>query len=62
MRYESPQRDFDTVCDRPARSRASLPRVNVGEHLGYRSYFDDECRALVEQRFARDIEAFGYRY
>ena len=62
MRYESLQQDFDTVCDRLARSRASLPRMNVGEHLAYRSYFDDECRALFEQRFARDIATFGYRY
>lgn len=62
MRYESLQRDFDTVCDRLAKSRATLPRTNVGEHLAYRSYFDDECRTLFEQRFARDIAAFGYRY
>jgi hypothetical protein len=62
MRYESLQRDFDTVCDRVAMSRAQLPRINVGEHLEYRSYFDDECRTLFEQRFAGDIAAFGYRY
>jgi len=62
MRYESLQRDFDTVCDRLAKPRACLPRINVGEHLPYRSYFDDECRALFEQRFACDIAAFGYRY
>ena len=62
MRYESLQTDFDTVCDRLAKSRVALPRTNVGEHLAYQSYFDDECRALFEQRFARDIAAFDYRY
>ena len=31
-------------------------------HGHYRSYFDEECRALFAQRFARDIEMFGYRY
>jgi len=62
MRYESLQQDFDTVCDRLAKSRVTLPRVNVGSRLGYRSYFDDECRMLFEQRFARDIEAFDYQY
>lgn len=61
MRYESLQRDFDTVCDRLAKPHANLLRINVGEHLAYRSYFDDECRTLFERRFARDIAAFGYR-
>ena len=62
MRYESLQRDFDTVCDRLAMSRVTLPRINVGDRLDYRTYFDDECRTLFEQRFARDIAAFGYSY
>ena len=62
MRYESIQQDFDTVCDRLAKARVTLPRINVGSRVGYRSYFNDETRALFEQRFARDIAAFGYRY
>ncbi len=62
MRYESIQHDFDTVCDRLAKSHATLPRVNVGSRSDYRSYFDDECRTLFEQRFPRDIAAFGYCY
>jgi hypothetical protein len=62
MRYESLQQDFDTVCDRLAMSRVALPRVNAGDRLDYRSYFDDECRMLFEERFARDVEAFDYRY
>jgi hypothetical protein len=62
MRYESIQEDFDAVCDRLAKSRVTLPRINVGAHLHYRDYFDDECRALFEKRYARDIAAFGYRY
>jgi hypothetical protein len=62
IRYESLQPDFDTVCDRLATSRVTLPRINVGDHLDYRTYFDDECRTLFEQRFAGDIAAFGYSY
>lgn len=62
MRYESLQQDFDTVCDRLAKSRVTLPWVNAGSRMDYRSYFDDECRMLFEQRFACDIEAFDYRY
>ena len=62
VRFESLQQDFDTVCDRLAKSRMHLPPANVGAHPDYHSYFDDECRTLFEQRFARDIAAFGYRY
>jgi len=60
MRYESIQQDFDAVCDRLGKFRVTLPRINVGSRLNYRSYFDDESRALFEQRFSRDIAAFGY--
>ena len=30
MRYDSIQRDFDTVCYRLAKSRETLPRIHVG--------------------------------
>jgi len=50
------------VCDRIGKPRIVQPRVNSGLHGHYRSYFDEECRALFAQRFARDIEMFGYRY
>jgi hypothetical protein len=62
MRFESLQQDFDSVCDRLAKPGVNLPQVNVGAHPDYHSYFDDECRTLLEQRFARDIAVFGYRY
>ena len=62
IRHESIQHDFDTVCDRLAKPRVTLPRINVGSSLEYRSYFDDESLALFEQRFSRDIAAFGYCY
>ena len=62
MRYESIQQDFNTVCDRLAKSRVTLPWLNVGLRREYRSYFDEESRALFEQRFARDIVAFNYSY
>ena len=55
-------RTIAIVCDRIGKPRIVLPRVNSGLHGHYRSYFDEECRALFAQRFARDIEMFGYRY
>jgi hypothetical protein len=62
MRYESIQQDFDAVCDRIGKPRVTLPRINVGSRLDYHRYFDDETRSLFEQRFSRDIAAFGYSY
>ena len=48
MRYESIQQDFNTVCDRLAKSRVPLPWINIGLRREYRSCFDEESQALFE--------------
>ena len=37
-------------------------REHETEHEHYRAYFDDETRGLVQDRYACDFEAFGYRF
>jgi hypothetical protein len=39
-----------------------LPRRNKSEHGHYSSWYDARTRDLVAERFARDIEAFGYAF
>jgi hypothetical protein len=41
---------------------AALPRLNASCHGLYRDYYTARTRDLVAQRFARDIERFGYRF
>lgn len=67
-RYERFGEDLERVvsCYRlPARFAAYAPRrINAGGKMpaDYRSYYDDETRMLVAQRYARDIDLFGYAY
>ncbi len=60
-RFETLAADFKTVCNR-LQTEAALPHVNVSTHEGYRSYYDEASRALVERRFLRDVDLFGYRF
>jgi hypothetical protein len=62
LRYETLQADFDRLCERLGRAPRRLAQVNRGSHGCYRQYFDDATRALLAERYARDIELFGYRW
>ena len=62
LRYETLQADFDRLCERLGRPARRLGERNRGTHAPYREYFDDQTRALLAERYARDIELFGYRW
>lgn len=63
LRYEALDEQFEALARRlglPAGLK--LARVNVTVHDDYRSYYDDEARAIVQRLYARDIERFGYAF
>jgi hypothetical protein len=37
-----------------------VPRFNSSQHDTYRGYFSRQSVAVVEERFARDLEQFNY--
>jgi hypothetical protein len=65
LRYETLQEDFDTLCKTLGVPTRTLPRINAKhkkKRRPYRSYYDNVTRRYVADRFAREIEFFGYEF
>jgi chondroitin 4-sulfotransferase 11 len=60
-RYETLHADFAEVGRRLGIG-GGLPHANRSAHRPYQQYYGEVTRALVAERFARDIEAFGYTF
>jgi len=61
-RFEQLQLDFSRVAARLNVVPITLPHVNGTIRRPYASYYSRELRELVAERYAKDIEAFGYRF
>ena len=60
-RYETLRDDFARVCEKLGVA-FDLPHVNRSAHGHYRDYYSEATKAVVAERFARDIAHFGYRF
>ena len=60
-RFETLSDDFAQICARIG-SAAKLPHLKSSPRGDYRQYYDDRSAGIVADYFARDIEAFGYRF
>ena len=60
-RYENLAGGFAMVKERLGLT-ARLPHTNRSSHSSYRDYYTDETKAIVADRYSRDIAHFGYRF
>jgi chondroitin 4-sulfotransferase 11 len=62
LRMENLQNDFEEVRQVVGKPSGALPCRNWKFHLHYSHYYDEATKRLVGDYYAKDIEAFGYRY
>lgn len=62
-RFETLAADVEVVCRRTGIPRPVLPQLQrAAQRVDYRDYYTPRSRQLVAQRFAADLELFGYSF
>ena len=60
-RFENLGRDFRHVCDTLGVEDSALPHLLSDVHKNYRDAYSSNSRKIVAEKYADEIELFGYR-
>ena len=61
-RFENFPEDLHTVAMKAGIQLGRITHTNVSVHRHYSTYYTSELEKIVRERFARDIECFGYDF
>ncbi|MBI3307621.1 MAG: sulfotransferase family 2 domain-containing protein [Candidatus Omnitrophica bacterium] len=61
-RYETLDHDWKIICRWLAIQPQVLPKINIGKHSPYQTYYDGETRKIVASHYQKDVEYFNYDF
>ena len=61
-RVEHMDRDYITICSRLGLEPQPLEQINGSQHKRYTDYYNNDLRAMIAHKYARDIHLFDYQF